>query len=240
VAPVLDVIYCDNHLLVVRKPAGVLVQPDKTDDVTLVELAKDYLKRRFSKPGNVYAAPVHRLDRPVSGVVVMARTSKAASRLSKQFRDGEVRKTYWAIVEGRLPKGGALADQLVRHGQHSHVTESGDGKLARLTYRRLKVIGENSAAEISLLSGRHHQIRVQLAAMGHPIVGDRRYGSTQPFPNRAIALHAHAVTIVHPTQHEELLFECDVDTYWPKVLDSEPRGLSPRSSANFKSARPHD
>ncbi|MEX2285580.1 MAG: RluA family pseudouridine synthase [Planctomycetaceae bacterium] len=232
--PSLDVLYCDNHLLVVRKPAGVLVQPDKTNDVTLIDLAKSYLKRRFSKPGNVYAAPVHRLDRPVSGVVVMARTSKAAARLSAQFRDGDVQKIYWAIVVGRVPKTGALTDRLVRVRKNSRVVTGGQGQLAKLTYRRLGIVGEQSAVEISLLSGRHHQIRVQLAAIGHPIVGDRRYGSTIPFPNRTIALHAHAVTIVHPTRQEPLVFQCGVDSHWPHIFDFEPRGSSSRSSATSR------
>ena len=216
--PSLDVLYCDNHLLVVRKPAGILVQPDKTNDVTLLDLAKSYLKARFAKPGNVYVTAVHRLDRPVSGVVVLARTSKAAARLSAQFRDGEVRKIYWAIVEGTAPKEGELSDRLVRNGQRSRVTKQAEGKLANLSYRRLRLLKGQSALEVMLKSGRHHQIRVQLAAMGHPIVGDLRYGSTQQFPNRSIALHARSVAITHPTRDEPLEFEADVDSYWPQIL----------------------
>jgi 23S rRNA pseudouridine1911/1915/1917 synthase len=220
----LDVLYCDNHLLAVRKPAGVLVQPDKTGDVSLLDLAKEYVKARFDKKGNVFVGCVHRLDRPVSGVVVFARTSKAAARLSEQFRGKQVEKIYWAIVEGKCPLKGVLEDQLLRSGQRSRVVEGAGGKEASLGYRRIALLPQNrSAVEISLHSGRHHQIRVQFASLGHPVVGDLRYGSTQTFPNRAIALHAHALSIEHPTTKEKLTFRCGIDRSWPDVFTASAR-----------------
>lgn len=216
----LDVLYCDNHMLAVRKPAGVLAQPDKTGDVTLLDLAKEYVKERFEKKGNVFLGCVHRLDRPVSGVVLFARTSKAAARLSEQFRLKKVEKIYWAIVEGKCPQRGTLEDRLVRAGQRSRVSDEIQGKSASLAYKRIATLSGQSAVEVSLHSGRHHQIRVQFAAIGHPIVGDLRYGSKQKFPNRAIALHAHALSVLHPTTKEPLTFCCDVESFWPDVFAS--------------------
>jgi len=220
----LDVLFCDNHLLVVRKPAGVLVQPDETQDGTLIDMAKEYVKQRFAKKGNVYIASVHRLDRPVSGVVVFARTSKAAARLSEQFRGREVRKVYWALVEGTTPAEGTLRNRLVRRGRRSRVSRGASGKQAKLEFRRVAVLDDKSALVILLHSGRHHQIRVQMSAMGHPVVGDKRYGSTQPFPQRAIALHARSISIEHPTRAETLTFQCGVDDYWPNVFPEDDGG----------------
>lgn len=219
----LNVIYCDNHLLVVRKPAGALTQPDRTGDPTLIDIAKAYVRERFHKPGEVYLACVHRIDRPVSGIVVFARTSKAAGRLHEQFRERDVRKTYWAIVEGITPRTGVLRDRLARHGRTSHVTEGDGGKEAKLVFRRVRKLGARSALEIDLHTGRHHQIRVQLSAAGHPILGDTRYGSKHTFHERAIALHAHAVTLVHPTRRQLVTFRCDVDSWWPRAF-SMPGG----------------
>jgi 23S rRNA pseudouridine1911/1915/1917 synthase len=220
--PRLEVLYCDNHLLAVCKPAGVLVQPDKSGDETLLDQAKNYVKKRFAKKGNVFLGCVHRLDRPVSGVVVFARTSKAAARLSEQFRSRDVEKVYWAIVEGKCPPKGDLEDQLVRGSRRSRVVhgDRAGGKVATLSYRRIALLPGRSAIEVSLHSGRHHQIRVQLASLGHPVVGDMRYGSTQTFPHRAIALHARALRVEHPTTKERLTFRCDVEPFWPRIFTS--------------------
>ncbi|MEX0702300.1 MAG: RNA pseudouridine synthase [Planctomycetales bacterium] len=225
----MNVIYCDNHLLVVRKPAGALVQPDRTGDPTLLDLAKEYVRERFDKPGEVYLTSVHRLDRPVSGVVVFARTSKAAARLHEQFRERDVRKVYWALVEGVTPRAGLLRDQLLRHGRTSHVTTGESGKEAKLAFRRVRKLGGRSALEIDLHTGRHHQIRVQLAAAGHPILGDSRYGSKQPFPERAIALHGHSVTLEHPTRRVPVTFRCDVDDWWPRAFAMEGEAVAWRA-----------
>ncbi len=211
-----DVLYVDNHLLVVNKPSGILVQGDRTGDRSLLEEAKDYVKVVFDKPGNVFLGLVHRLDRPTSGVIVFARTSKAASRLSDQFRKREVKKTYWALVEGELPANGRLEDRLVRNGPTSRVSDGVEGQKAELDFRRLKFEEDVSWVEVSLESGRHHQVRVQFAHRGHPVIGDFRYGSSVSFPNKALALHARTLVLSHPTRKEEMRFEAEPEKFWPE------------------------
>lgn len=199
----LDVLYEDNHHLVVNKPAGLLVQGDQTKRETLLERAKLYLKTKYNKPGNVFLGLVHRIDRPSSGVVVLARTSKAASRLSSQFRDRTIQKTYWVIVEGtNLPESGRWEDKLLRRNYRSEV--SPEGKPARLTYRRLRQDQNQTLLEIDLETGRHHQIRVQASHRGHPVLGDVRYGSSRPFGEGTIALHAHRLVFAHVVTGEEV------------------------------------
>jgi RluA family pseudouridine synthase len=211
-----EVLFLDNHLLVVCKPSGLLVQADRTGDASLLELCRMYVKQMFNKPGKVFLGLVHRLDRPVSGVVVFARTSKAAARLSRQFRLRQVTKLYWGLVEGKVPLVGTLVDQVVRTGVHSRIGASGTGQLAALHFRRLGYGQETSWVEVNLGTGRHHQIRVQLAHYGHPVLGDRRYGSTRPFAPGCIALHARALTISHPTRHDKMTFTAEPGSYWPK------------------------
>jgi len=209
-----DLIYCDNHLLVVNKSAGLLVQGDKSGDPSLLDYARGYLKERYNKPGNVYVGLVHRLDRPVSGVIALARTSKSASRLSGQFRDRTVRKIYHALVEGELPEEGHWLDKIVREGVTSRITESTEALRAELSFRRLNYIDGISRVEIDLATGRHHQIRVQFSSRGYPILGDFRYGSKVKFGEKTLALHARSLTIIHPTKKEEMTFLAEYPESW--------------------------
>jgi 23S rRNA pseudouridine1911/1915/1917 synthase len=204
----LRVLYEDNHCLVVFKPAGVLTAPDRTGDVSLLDEARRYLREKFHKPGRVYLGLVHRLDRPVSGVVLFARTSKAAGRLSEQFRAGRVEKVYQALVEGRLSApSGTQVDHLVKDRRANVVRRAADaaggGRASALDWRRLKPSGGATLVEIRPRTGRSHQIRVQMSALGHPILGDRKYGSRQPFAN-GIALCAVSLTFEHPVLKEPI------------------------------------
>ena len=207
----LQVLYNDNHLLVVNKPAGVLTQGDQTGDVTLLDHARRWLKHTHRKPGNVFIGLVHRLDRPVSGVVVLARTSKAASRLSEQFRSRQVEKIYAAVVCGTP----SPAERLLTHRL--------DGKPCRLEFSVVASAAGQSLLEVRPLTGRKHQIRRQLSAAGAVIVGDLRYGATAPLPDRSIALHASRITVTHPTRRELMTFESP----WPDRLAALgfPQGL---------------
>ncbi len=208
--PPFGVLHVDNHLLVVDKPAGMLAQGDATGDADLVTLAKAYLKERFERPGQVFVGLVHRLDRPVAGVVVLARTSKAAARLSAQFAGRDVDKRYLAVVEGRLEGGGEQVDWLVKgeRGTVKRVPEgTTDAKRAALRWEPLAVEGRRTLVGVELLTGRAHQIRVQLAGLGAPVVGDLRYGAKTPMGDgRGIALHATRLGFEHPTRPERLVF----------------------------------
>jgi 23S rRNA pseudouridine1911/1915/1917 synthase len=209
----------DNHLLVLYKPAGLLVQGDQTGDESLLELAKGWLKRRHDKPGRVFLSLVHRLDRPVAGVMVFCRTSKAAARLSEQFRSGTVRKTYLAVTEGRIEQSeGRLINLLERRNDRSSriVLEPGQNtREARLSYRVLDRAVSRSLVEIELETGRRHQIRLQLSHIGFPIVGDVRYGASSPMPRGQIALLARKLSFEHPTRKEMLEFMCPLPHGWP-------------------------
>ena len=201
----IEIIYEDNHLLGVLKPAGLLVQGDRTGDRTALDLARDYLREKYRKPGKVFLGLVHRIDRPVSGVVVFARTSKAASRLARAFHDRCVVKRYLAVVEGRMP---AVEDVLEGYIARDHnrsklvLADARDAKAARMTYREVRVQGGLSLVEVTPQTGRHHQIRVQLAAEGAPVVGDIKYGASEPLPDRAIALHSLRMDFPHPVRDE--------------------------------------
>lgn len=194
-----SVLYLDNHLLIVNKPAGLLTQPTDISTDSLEERAKAYIKERFEKPGAVYLHAVHRLDKPVSGIVLFARTSKALARLQEQQRNREIRKVYFALVEQEpKEKSGELRHQLL-HGSHkAEVCES--GKEAILRY---EVVGKN-LLRIELVTGRYHQIRAQLAAIGSPIVGDKKYGSQKSCKGGQIALHHGQMVFVHPTTKKEI------------------------------------
>jgi len=202
---VLNVLYEDNHLLGVFKPAGVLVQGDRTRDVTLIDLAKQYIREKYNKPGNVFLGLVHRLDRPVSGVVIYARTSKAASRLTKEFAERRVEKIYFAIVHGELlePEGD-LVSYIERVHLKARIAEAASerAKEAVLSYRVLARKSGLSLVELRPRTGRHHQIRLQLAQIGHPVVGDIKYGAPDALPDRTIALHAGMLAVKHPTKDE--------------------------------------
>ncbi len=207
----LRLLYEDNHCVAVFKPAGLLTMGDRTGDVSLVDLVRDDLRNRYRKPGNVFVGVVHRLDRPVAGVVLFARTSKAAARLAEQFRTGRVRKVYQAVVEGRVATAeGTLVDRLVKDRQTNIVRRatkpSPKTRKSLLTFRRLKTFRDTTLLEIEPRTGRSHQIRVQLAAAGHPVVGDRKYGSKRPFPE-GIALRAVRLVFDHPIRKVPITVE---------------------------------
>ncbi len=199
-----------------NKPPGMLVQGDITGDASLLDWCKAYLKEKFNKEGKVYLGLVHRLDRPVSGVVVFARTSKAAARLSEQFRQKNVEKVYLALAEGRVPHEGELVDQIVRDGATSRI--AAEGQKADLAFRRLKYDNGISLVEVRPGTGRHHQIRLQFASRGYPLLGDFRYGSKIRFGNKAIALHAASIAIIHPTLKEKMVFRADRPSFWDAYL----------------------
>lgn len=205
----MDVVYEDNHLIIVNKSSSEIVQGDKTGDKPLAEMVKEYIKQKYHKPGNVFLGVVHRLDRPVSGLVVFARTSKALARLNEMFRTKEVHKTYWAIV-GNCPSAeeGELVHWLVRNEKqnksYAYDKEKPEAKKAILDY---KLIGRSERyflLEVDLKTGRHHQIRCQLAKMGCPIKGDLKYGSPRSNPDGSICLHARRVRFVHPVSNQEI------------------------------------
>lgn len=201
-------LYIDNHLLVVVKPAGMLSQADRTGDLDLVTAAKAYLKARFERPGDVFVGLVHRLDRPVSGVMVLARTSKAAARLSEQFRTRTVTKRYLALVEGVVEGQGRRTDWLLKEDEAVRVVGPGTvgAREATLSWEAVWTDSRRTLVAVRLETGRSHQIRVQLAALGHPILGDRRHGATTDWTRGAIALHAAALEVEHPTQRVPLAF----------------------------------
>ncbi len=210
--------YEDNHLLVVYKPAGLIMQRDHKNKANLLDLAKLWIKARHDKPGNVFAGMVHRLDGPVAGVVVMARTSKAASRLSEQFRRGTIDKQYLAVVEGRPPKEAArLHNYMARAGRLSRIAapDTPGCQSAVLRYRLLAGLEKRSLLEITLETGRRHQIRLQLANLGCSIAGDVNYGAFQAMPQGRIALLAHRVSLDHPVRGERLHFETPLPQGWP-------------------------
>jgi 23S rRNA pseudouridine1911/1915/1917 synthase len=218
----LDVLYEDNHLLVVNKPAMLPTMGVADDRPSLLAVAKEYVRQKYNKLGNVYLGIVSRLDAPVTGVVLLARTSKAAGRLSEQFRERDVEKFYWAIVEGRVePSEGRLVDFLRKDERHRkmHVTSSNtpDAQRAELTYRVLKSEGLDSLLEVQLLTGRKHQIRLQLSHAGLPIVGDRKYGSTRPFA-AGIALHSRRLVVEHPVSKIQLDIEAPLPASWQRYM----------------------
>lgn len=202
----MEVLYEDNHIIIVNKSCSEIVQGDKTGDKPLSEKVKEYLKDKYAKPGNVFCGVVHRLDRPVSGLVVFAKTSKALARLNNMFKDKEVKKTYWAIVADKPRNDEAvLEDYLVKNERqnksYAHPKPVESSKKAILDYR---VIGKSDRyylLEVHLHTGRHHQIRCQLANIGCPIRGDLKYGARRSNPDGGISLHARHIEFVHPVSH---------------------------------------
>lgn len=204
-----SVLYEDNHLLAVNKPAGMLVQGDRTGDTPLVDHAKAYLKEKYHKPGAVFLGVIHRIDRPVSGVVVLARTTKALERMTRLFRERKVHKKYLAVVDGKPdPPEGRLVHWLKKNEATNKTTffekETAGASHSELSYKLQRVAGKTSLLEITPLTGRSHQIRVQLAALGCPIKGDLKYGGSRGTSSSAIALHASALSFNHPTTGEML------------------------------------
>lgn len=219
----LKILYEDNHLLAVAKTPGLPTQGAAAGLPSLVTLAKQYLKRKYRKPGNVYLGVVSRLDSPTSGVVVLARTSKAAARLSQQFRQRKVQKIYWAIVEGLLePPEAEFIDWVAKDSKQQRMAvvpkTRGGAQEARLSCRRLKKFRGTCLVEIVLSTGRKHQIRVQLADRGHPIVGDKKYGSERRF-GHGIALHCRRLVIEHPIKHTPVELIAPLPRTW-KALES--------------------
>jgi 23S rRNA pseudouridine1911/1915/1917 synthase len=222
----LDVLYEDNHLLVVNKPAMLPTMGVAEDRPSLLAAAKEYVRKKYSKPGNVYLGIVSRLDAPVTGVVLLARTSKAAGRLSAQFRERDVKKFYWALVERPIgPTEVKLIDFLRKDERHRkmHVTgpNAPDAQRAELTYHVLTSENSLSLLEVRPLTGRKHQIRLQLSHAGMPIVGDRKYGSTRPF-GAGIALHSRRLVIEHPVSKMQLEFEAPLPASWQRHLRAWP------------------
>lgn len=199
-----SVLHSDNHLLFVRKPAGMPAQADESEDLDILSWGKQWIKETTGKPGNVYLGLVHRLDRPVSGVMVLARTSKAAARLTNQFKARSVKKRYLAVVQGRLEGAGDYRDHLLKQDRQVRVVSANHprGKAAHLSWRVLESGHQHSLVVVTLHTGRPHQVRVQFASRKHPLVGDLRYGASQSFDGRNLALHCCQLEISHPTRKE--------------------------------------
>ena len=217
----MEVLYEDNHLIIVNKAAGEIVQHDKTGDIPLETTVKDYIKRKHNKPGDVFLGVVHRIDRPVSGVVLLAKTSKALARMNEAVQQREVKKIYWAIVKDRPEKDeGILEHFLLRNtAKNKSFCYSGevkDSKKAILHYRMIGTSEFYSLLEIDLKTGRHHQIRAQLSTMGCPIKGDLKYGAARSNPDGSISLHARSLTFIHPVKKEEITVTAPVpdDNLW--------------------------
>ncbi|MBO4666030.1 MAG: RNA pseudouridine synthase [Paludibacteraceae bacterium] len=218
----MTVLYEDNHIIAVNKTCNEIVQGDKTGDTPLSETVKAYIKAKYNKPGEVFLGVTHRLDRPTSGVVLFARTSKALTRLNEMFKSHEqITKTYWAIVQGcpKLPEA-RLENYLIRNEKQnkSFIAKptAKDAKLAILTYKTLTKGDRYTLLEINLETGRHHQIRCQLAALGCPVKGDLKYGAKRSNPDGGICLHARQIAFVHPVSHEHITITAPVpeDTLW--------------------------
>jgi 23S rRNA pseudouridine1911/1915/1917 synthase len=218
VTPELNILYEDNHCIAVYKPAGALTTHYDGREETLDRTVKAYLKEKYQKPGNVFLGVVHRLDRLVSGVLIFARTSKAAARLSEQFRDGNVEKVYWAVVEGEVQKtAGSLEDWLLKDKQVGRVEvvepRTRGARQALLHFTRKAYLQDLTWLELRPQTGRTHQLRVQLAHHDHPIYGDAKYGSVHTL-GRSIALHARALTFLHPVRYEPITLTAEVPRPW--------------------------
>ncbi len=218
------VAYEDNHLLIIRKNVGDIVQGDKTGDEPMVESLKQWLKEKYDKPGNVFLGLVNRLDRPVEGLVIFAKTSKCLTRMNQLLQKGEIHKTYWAIVEGcPKVKEQRLKHHLIRNSKqnksYAHERAKESSKLAELTYRVLAEGERYSLLEIDLHTGRHHQIRCQLSYIGHPIKGDLKYGAKRSNANGGISLLSRRLSFVHPVKKEPILLQAELpkETLWEKL-----------------------
>ncbi len=199
----INILYEDNHLLVVEKKVGILSQSDGSNTPDMLTILKEYIKKKYNKPGNVYLGLVHRLDKNVGGVMVFAKTSKAARRLSEEIRNRDFKKTYLAVCKGILNSDGEYLDYLKRVEYRSVISNSKEGKLAVLDYKVLKVKDKNTLVKVNLKTGRHHQIRVQFAYHNHPLLGDEKYGSKGEYP---LALYAYKLEFNHPITKERLIY----------------------------------
>lgn len=227
----MTVLYEDNHIIIVNKTCSEIVQGDKTGDKPLSEIVKEYLKEKYNKPGNVFCGVTHRLDRPVSGIVVFAKTSKALSRLNEMFKRKEIKKTYWAIVKN-TPKAseGTLTYYLVKNEKqnksYAYDTEKPNSKLAILHYKLIARSEKYNLLEIDLETGRHHQIRCELAKIGCPIKGDLKYGYERSNPDGGISLHARHISFIHPVSKEliEVTAPLPDDRLWKALGDAAING----------------
>lgn len=222
----MEIIYEDNHVIVANKQPGEIVQGDKTGDIPMSDMIKQYLKEKYNKPGNVFCGVVHRIDRPVGGLVVFAKTSKALTRLNDMLRKGELHKTYWALVEGHLDNDEAtLTNYLVSDSRtnktsvvRKHVP---DAKESVLQYKTIAKGDNYTLLEINLVTGRKHQIRAQLSHIGHPIKGDLKYGARRSNPGGGISLLAHSISFIHPVSKEEISLEAPLPSEFGKFLPAE-------------------
>ena len=221
----LDILFEDNHLIIINKKPGDIVQKDKTNDISLLEIVKEYLKRKYNKPGNVYLGLIHRIDRPTSGLVMFAKTSKALSRMNNMLKEKQIAKTYWAITKNKPEKE---SDQLIhwlrkneKKNKSTHFSrETKNAKKAILNYRIIKELENYFLLEIVMESGRHHQIRCQLQAIGCPIKGDLKYGAKRSNPDGSIDLHAKNLKFIHPVTKKEINLNAHVreDKIWQSCV----------------------
>lgn len=223
----MEIIYEDNHLIAVNKTCHDIVQGDKTGDIPLSETLKAYLKEKYSKPGNVFVGVIHRLDRPVTGIVLFARTGKALARMNELFRGGNVKKFYWAIIKNRPPEQeGTLTHWLVRNEKMNksfvYKTEKPNAKKAILHYRAVSYSDNYYLLEINLETGRHHQIRCQLAQIGCPVKGDLKYGAERSNPDGGISLHARSIEFIHPVSKEVIQIMADppANNLWKSLVEN--------------------
>ncbi len=220
----LQILHEDNHIIVINKRVGDIVQGDKTGDKPLSEIVKEYIKDKYNKPGEVFLGVVHRLDRPTTGIVIFAKTSKALERLNKMFSERETNKTYWAVVKNKPPKNeDNLIHFLKRNEKNNtskaHLKEVPESKKASLDYKIIKELNNYFALEINLHTGRHHQIRAQLQAIGCPIKGDLKYGFDRSNPDGGIHLHARKLAFIHPVSKEqiEIIAPTPSDAIWNSI-----------------------
>ena len=222
----MEVLFEDNHIIIVNKAPGEIVQGDKTGDTPLSEEIKKYLKEKYNKPGNVFCGVVHRIDRPVGGVVIFAKTSKALERLNKMLREGEIHKKYWALIEGKPEKKeSSLRNYLKSDGRLNKTFISSDkdpeAKVGELNYKTIAEGERYTLLEIDLLTGRKHQIRAQLSAIGHPIKGDLKYGAKRSNPDGSISLLARNISFPHPVSKEEIFVEAPIPDSFRKFLPND-------------------
>jgi 23S rRNA pseudouridine1911/1915/1917 synthase len=220
----LQVLYEDNHIIAVNKRVGDIVQGDKTGDKPLSDVVKEYIKDKYNKPGDVFLGVVHRLDRPTTGIVIFARTSKALTRLNDLFKNRETQKTYWAVVKNKPQQNAATLTHYLKRNEKTntskaHINEVPDSKFAKLDYTIIKQLDSYTALEINLHTGRHHQIRSQLAAIGSPIKGDLKYGASRSNPDGGIHLHARKLSFIHPVSKDSITITAPVpdETIWKAI-----------------------
>ena len=217
----IKIIFEDNHLLVVEKPINIPVQEDSSKDKDLLNMLKDYIKEKYNKPGNVYLGLVHRLDRPVGGVMVFAKTSKCASRLSEQIKDKSFKKTYYAVVIGNIESNGVLRDRLLKDEKNNIVRIDENGKESILEFEKIATIDNLSLIKINLITGRSHQIRIQLSNYCFPLFGDQKYNKEAKVGEQ-LALFSKTLSFYHPVSKELLIFDCELPSRYPfKIFKKE-------------------